>query len=100
MFIAVCIICLKPKQMLMRPARGKVARLIRSVLKQRLCSSGATMALNLIAHSYGNTHLVEGDEVRFQLLTTMPILSPGIYWEAGLGQRRLPLLLMQMVASI
>ncbi|MEC7191401.1 MAG: aminotransferase class V-fold PLP-dependent enzyme, partial [Pseudomonadota bacterium] len=44
--------------------RGKVAHLIgASSEKEIVFTSGATMALNLIAHCYGNTNLGEGDEV-------------------------------------
>ena len=44
--------------------RGKVAHLIgASSEKEIVFTSGATMAINLIAHCYGNTHLGEDDEV-------------------------------------
>ena len=44
--------------------RGKVAQLIGARSEKEIVfTSGATMALNLIAHCYGNTHLGEGDEV-------------------------------------
>ena len=81
--------------------RGKVAQLIGARSEKEIVfTSGATMALNLIAHCYGNTNLGEGDEVLISVVIIMPTLSLGIFWVVGLGQRRLPLLLMQMVASI
>lgn len=44
--------------------RGKVARLIGAHSETEIVfTSGGTMALNLIAHCYGNSHLGEGDEV-------------------------------------
>ena len=44
--------------------RGKVAKFIHATdEKEVVFTSGATMSLNLIAHSYGNTHLKAGDEV-------------------------------------
>ena len=44
--------------------RGKVAKFIHATNeKEVVFTSGATMSLNLIAHSYGNTHLKAGDEV-------------------------------------
>ena len=44
--------------------RGKVARLINAEDESEVVfTSGATMSLNLIAHSYGNTYLQADDEV-------------------------------------
>ena len=44
--------------------RGKVARLINAQDESEVVfTSGATMSLNLIAHSYGNTYLQADDEV-------------------------------------
>ena len=44
--------------------RGKVAKFIHATdEKEVVFTSGATMSLNLIAHSYGNTYLKAGDEV-------------------------------------
>ena len=44
--------------------RGKVAQLIGARSEKEIVfTSGATMALNLIAHCYGNTNLGEVDEV-------------------------------------
>ena len=44
--------------------RGKVARLINAGDESEVVfTSGATMSLNLIAQSYGNTHLQADDEV-------------------------------------
>ncbi|MDP6217990.1 MAG: aminotransferase class V-fold PLP-dependent enzyme, partial [Alphaproteobacteria bacterium] len=44
--------------------RGKVAKFIHATdEKEVVFTSGATMSLNLIAHSYGNMHLKAGDEV-------------------------------------
>ena len=44
--------------------RGKVAKFIHATdEKEVVFTSGATMSLNLIAHSYGNAYLKAGDEV-------------------------------------
>ena len=44
--------------------RGKVAKFIHAAdEKEVVFTSGATMSLNLIAHSYGNRYLKAGDEV-------------------------------------
>ncbi|KAJ8612210.1 hypothetical protein CTAYLR_002896 [Chrysophaeum taylorii] len=69
-------------------ARGKVARFVGGEAREIVWTRGATEAVNLVAHGWGDAHLEEGDEI---VLTVAEHHANLVPWQLLASRKRLRL---------